>query len=260
MLRPVTIAALAAIGVLMMTPRVSGGVLTPQITSVDAWKQVVATGGSGGDVYATAYHGYIEGNDAKKAGEPLLGYLNSGTNGKFLTLQPDGQQFTITNRGMFGSTERQGLRGPGSIIDVVSFQTGYTGFNHPTQEWLYVGKSDDRASSPFKVATGGLLTLKAAHQAAGSYVLSLKAGNQYSVYLFQHVDAISSFKYSITKNLSHASLYRVGPGGGVDPLGGVVPEPASLAVFGLGALLGIGGSVRRRFTTRKGLALRGLAI
>ncbi len=259
MLRPFTVAALAAIGVLMMAPGVGAGVLIPQVTSVDAWKQVVATGGSGGDVYATAYHGYIEGNDAKKAGEPLLGYLNSGTNGKFLTLQPDGQQFTISNLGMFGSTERQGLTGPGSIIDVVSFKTGFTGYNHPTQEWVYVGKSDDGAGSPFVVVTEGLLTLKPAHQAAGSYVLSLKAGNQFSVYLFQHVDAISSFKYSITKNLSHAALYRVGPGGGVDPLGGVLPEPASLAVFGFGALLGVGGMVRRRFPNRKGFALSGLA-
>ncbi len=279
MLRPFTVAALAAIAVLMMAPGVGAGVmeLDPVLTSAsEQWRQVVATGGSGGDINAIAYHGFIEGNDIGQ-GDPLLRYLNSGTydavsnpfkSGKkagieTLELLPGGHQFpggvsdfTISNEGMFGSTKRGSLTGHGTIIDVVSYQGGFGGFNHPNA-WVFKGDSGATGlANPFinptTLSNQGVLTLNTA-LTGGSYVLGLKSSNEFSVFLFRNVDKISSFKY-VTGNghaLSHASLFWVGPGTGVDPLGGVVPEPTSLAVFGIGALLGVGGSFRRRFAARK---------
>lgn len=245
MLRSVMVAALAAIGVLAMSPRVNAGVLLDEV------KAIV----NGSPVDATAFHGFIAGNDANGDGNPLLRYLNSGTNaGETLTLQPGGQTFTISGSGMFGSTTQTGLTVPGGIIDVVEYRSGtggFVGFNaaHP---WEYLGKSDD-PNPPLDDSVSGILT-PLIPLAAGSYALSLKAGTQYAVYLFANVGEITSFTFNanMSPGLSHASLYRVDPPG-------VVPEPASLAVFGLGALLGVGGSLRRRFAKSKGFALSGLA-
>ncbi len=269
MLRPFTIAALAAITLLMTAPRVGAGILPPIIEAGKQWKQVVAKGGSGGDVYATAYHGFFQGNDATgQLGTPLYDYLNFGTQSEVLTLVPDGQRFTISDKGMFGSIDRPGLTLPqdpqvSNVIDTVSNQTGFGGFNHSTDLWTLVGKSDEQDGAkrgPFtNNGQGGKLTLSPG-LTEGAYVLSLKGGDLYEVFLFTSLRDITSFEYVIggTSNLSHASLYRVGPGGEVTP-DGSLPEPASLAVFGFGALLGVGGLVRRRFPNRKGFALRGLA-
>lgn len=242
MLRPITVAASAAIAVLLITPRVGAGVLLDEV------KATV----NGSTVDAIAFHGFIAGNDANGGGDPLLRYLNSGTNDdETLTLLPGGQTFTISDDGMFGSTIRTGLTVPGGIIDVVDFRTGFGGFN-AADPWMYIGKSDE-SDTPFDSTDDGKLSLLAP-LAAGTYALSLKAGTQYAVYLFANVGEVTAFTYNKDMNpgLSHATLYRVGPQGHV-------PEPASLAVFGIGALLGVGGSLRRRFANRKGFALRGLA-
>lgn len=239
MLRLVKVAVLAAIGVLAMSPRVDAGVLLEEV------KAIV----NGSPVAATAFHGFIAGNDANGDGNPLLRYLNSGTNaGETLTLQPGGQTFTISDVGMFGSIDQV----PGGIINVVEYQSGFTGFN-AAYPWEYLGKSDDVLNPPLDDSVGGILT-PLIPLAAGSYALSLKAGTQYAVYLFANVGEITSFTFNanMSPGLSHASLYRVDPPG-------VVPEPASLAVFGLGALLGVGGSLRRRLAKSKGFALSGLA-
>lgn len=266
MLRSFTVAALATIGLLMTAPRAGAGVL------LDDVKAIVA----GNPVAATAFHGFISGTDANGGGNPLLQYLNSGTNvGETLTLLagahvPAGTSFTISSLGMFGSNNT-GLPVPPlptlPVIDVVEFQPGFGGFN-PAQPWQFVGKTnfagDGSAvelptdpTSPFASSAGGVLTLNNPPLSAGSYALSLKTGNRYAVYLFQNVGAISSFMYGLEdispserRDLSHATLYRTG---------GVVPEPTSLAVFGFGALLGVGGLVRRRFELRKGFAAKGLA-
>jgi hypothetical protein len=274
MLRPFTIAALAAIAVLMTAPRVGAGVLSPILGS-PAWQQVVAKGAGSipgdDDVYATAFHGYISGTEADGDGDPLLKYLNSGTDANEElqlqpggTLFPSGTDFTISGDGMFGSTNTgiPNTNAPGfPVIDVVEFQSDFLGFERlPGQKWVFVGKTDQVETGgvnggPFVSINNGTLALPANTKLqAGSYVLSLKAGNNYSVYLFENVGEISAFTYNIGRqDLSHTSLYRFDPGTGH------VPEPASLAVFGFGALLGVGGLVRRRFPNRKGFALRVLA-
>lgn len=262
--RMFTVAVLAAIGVMMTMPRAAAGVLNDV-------KAIV----NGSAVNATAFHGFIrQANEADGDGNPLLQYLNSGSNGELLTLLPtvqfpQGRTFTISDHGMFGST-KTGIPNPAfpdfPVIDVVEFQSGFGGFS-PTQPWRFIGKTDfaDNGSSqdasndpmsPFSSAAGGVLSLKSSPLRAGSYALSLKGGGRggprYAVFLFQDVGEIGSFEFQIPFGLSHASLYRV-------DAGGHLPEPASLAVFGLGALLGVGGSLRRRFGVRKGSSLRGLA-
>lgn len=277
MLRAFTVAALAATAVLMMTPGVGAGVIDPKVEVGKQWMQVVANGGLSDGAYATAYHGFIDGNAATEGGNPLLGLLNSGSGTKTYTLLPDGQKFTISEKGMFGSIDQLGLTPGGSnVIDTVSYQTDFGGFNHSTQLWEYEGKSDGAGTAedpnPFlspNLGKSGTLVLRTP-LAEGSYVLSLKGGSQYAVFLFTGLKETTSFDYVMgdlqgkTSALSNAALYRVGPGGVVTTTSttttAVAPEPTSLAVFGFGALLGVGGSVRRRFTTRKGLALRGPAI
>ncbi len=265
MLRPFTVAALAAIAVLMMAPGVGAGVLIGD---------VVATT-SGGDVTATAAHGFILGNDVQSGGNPLLGFLNSGSGDTILTLHPDGNRFKISGEGMFGSTDRTGLSVPEGFIDVVDYKNGFLGYNS-SKPWAFASKrnyNDDgslgAAEGPedlFGARTGSTLALNSS-LAVGSYVLSLKGGgggggknDRYAVFLFQNVeDKITSFTYDFDKfGLSHASLFWVSSDTVVGP-DGVLPEPASLAVFGFGALLGVGGMVRRRFPNRKGFALSGLA-
>jgi len=261
MLRPFTVAALAAIGVLMMTPRVGAGVLIGQAK---------ANTTPGGLVTATAAHGFILGNDVtSEGGDPLLGFLNSGSGNTVLTLHPEGNLFKISDSGMFGSIDQEGLTLSGGIIDVIDYEVGFNGFT-PDNPWVFASKQnfdddgelDGPAEGPediFGVVANGNISLLSP-LTAGSYVLSLKGGgggggqnNRYAVFLFANVGEISSFTYNLGDfGLSHASLFRVGSGG-------VVPEPASLAVFGFGALLGVGGLVRRRFPNRKGFALRGLA-
>jgi hypothetical protein len=261
MLRPFTIAALAAIAVLMTAPRVGAGVLISQAAATTL----------GGPVTATAAHGFIMGNDVTSdGGDPLLGFLNSGSGATILTLHPDGNLFKISSSGMFGSIDQEGLTVSGGIIDVIDYDDEFSGFN-PQNPWVFASKQnfeDDgsfngAAEGPediFGVANGNTISL-ISPLAAGSYVLSLKGGgggggnnSRYAVFLFENVGEISSFTYNLEGfGLSHASLFRVGPDTGH------VPEPASLAVFGFGALLGVGGLVRRRFPNRKGFALRGLA-
>ncbi len=258
MLRPFTVVALAAIGLLLMTPRVGAGLVLPPRLGSPAWQQVVAKGGSGvvpgDDVYATAFHGYVDGNTTIKGEDVVLRLLNSGTKaGDDLRLMPGSTPFTISSTGMF-STDK---KGPG-IVDVVEFQGSFgDGFKTPLRDWVSLGKTElSKTGGPFGTIGDGTLTL-ASNLAMGSYVLSLKSTSQFSVYLFANVGEISEFKYILSQDLSHATLYRLGPGG-VGPQGNL-PEPTSLAVFGIGALLGVGGSLRRHFENRKGLALRGLA-
>lgn len=255
MLRPITVAALAAITLLMTSPRVGAGLMTQQVTANTTDDPAVE---------ATAFHGFIDAeNEADGFGNPLLRFLNSGTNDTDnLQLFPNGAYFTISSTGMFSTP----AYGPGVIDVVEAADPTFAGFK-PANGWEFVGKSEfdsdlnfegGEGTPPFDSAASGVLTLtNGTPLAKGSYVLSLKGGGgkdgpRYGVFLFANVEEISSFNYNVPFGLSHASLYRVRPGGNV-------PEPASLAVFGIGALLGIGGSVRRRFTNRKGFALRGLA-
>lgn len=107
----------------------------------------------------------------------------------------------------------------------------------------FVGKSDDSGNGPFTsnpgVSTNGTLTFDSA--LTGTFVIGLKAANQYSYYLFNALAPVTSLTFNstagvavngrgIAQGLSHANLY-VGP----TP---AVPEPETYALMlaGLGAI------------------------
>lgn len=115
-------------------------------------------------------------------------------------------------------------------------------------EYTFLGKSDDAGSGPFTSnpdgATSGVLTFDTAQ--TGLFAISLKAGNAFSVYLFDGgTTGLGSVSFStlgvqvngqgMPAGLSHAALIGVTP----------IPEPASMALT-LAGLAGIGAVARRR--------------
>ena len=115
--------------------------------------------------------------------------------------------------------------------------------------FTYAGKSDDAGNGPFtsnpQVSTNGTLTFDSA--ISGSFVIGLKASNQYSYYFFTASAPITSLTFNSTagvatngkdmpQDLSHANLYvRVV---------GAVPEPETYALMIAG--LGMVGFIARR--------------
>lgn len=113
--------------------------------------------------------------------------------------------------------------------------------------FTYLGKSDDAGSGPFTsnptVSTNGTLTFDS--PLAGSFVIGLKAANNYSYYLFNAASPVSSLTFDstagvatnqngIAQNLSHAALYVQ-----------AVPEPQTYGLM-LAGLAALGFMVRRR--------------
>jgi hypothetical protein len=107
-------------------------------------------------------------------------------------------------------------------------------------EFTYLGKSDDPMSGPFtgnpQVNEDGTLTFDA--PMTGSFVIGLKAANNYSYYLFNAGALVSSLTFNdtdgvavnrrgVAQDLSHANLYAAVT---------AVPEPETYALFlaGLG--------------------------
>lgn len=127
--------------------------------------------------------------------------------------------------------------------------------------WSYKGKSEGNGSSnPFLENTSsggnyanrthGVLNLKPDQAIDGVFAITLKGGSQYSVYLLESVNGpVTSINFEMSgvgtqpPGLSHASLYVAGNNG--PPDFSVVPEPASIALMGVG-LIGLAVTARRR--------------
>jgi len=150
--------------------------------------------------------------------------------------------FTLLNWTQCAGSLPGNIIGSQSEIDYLAATWGTT--------FSYLGKSDDADNGPFannpQTAVNGTLTFDSA--LTGSFVLGLKASDQYSYYLFNALSPVSSLTFSSTsgvalndrgipQGLSHATLYV-----------GAVPEPETYALFlaGLGA---IGFMAKRRRKT-----------
>ncbi len=246
MLRSFLLTALCLSSLLITSRRVDAGVMHKD---VQAYYGAI---GSTDFVYATAAHGFFSGNDAAGDGDPLFTLLTAGTStGE--TAKIDGKSIHISSTGMFSTNTNEFESSVVAVptVDVIDINplSSFTGYTLGEDEyWKYLGKSgDDDSSVAFESVDDGqtgIITLNSPPAPLdGPFVLSLKAGNQYSVYLFEDAVGIKRFEFSLPYGLSHAALFQVSSNGGNN---GAVPEPGSIAVFGFGALLGLCGLRRSR--------------
>jgi PEP-CTERM motif len=140
-----------------------------------------------------------------------------------------------------GSFEGNDKNQEDRVLSIIESEFGLAGAS-------FLGASDDARSGPFRRDPDGASgTLRFDSAIDGAFVLSLKAGNAFSLYFFDgEGDAISSIDYTtlgVATNwrgdglgLSHASLYAAVP---------AIPEPETYALM-LAGLAAVGFMSRRR--------------
>lgn len=224
---------------------------------------VYAVNSAGERVQATAYHGFIDGNDVGAKGL-LDRLLNSGTDGlpsskpklslPVLTT-PDYGEFHVSSSGMFSTMNMiEDVNKTGSDDGIVDMVKGDAAVVADGLGWIFRGESS--ADSPFTAASnpdgktiGTLVLNNSLSPLFGNVVLSLKSSNEYAVYAFAGLTDVVGFDYEMpadsndkTQAVSHASLWTsTSPVNSPTP--DPVPEPGTLSLV----LMGIGmASLRRR--------------
>jgi hypothetical protein len=146
-----------------------------------------------------------------------------------------------------------------SAAGLVLLNNGGLGAEFDDIEWTYAGKFEASALNPFTTSTveemtSGTLTFEEVY--SGAFAISLKAGNNHAIYVFEELSNVVSVTFTTqafanangkAKALSHASLF-LGESRlpSVEPVPVSTPEPTTFAIFALGAAtLGLS-QLRRR--------------
>jgi hypothetical protein len=168
----------------------------------------------------------------------------------------DAQGNTYSANAAFGLFAGNDTGNQGTALPYLN--SGALGEEFDDIEWTYAGKSEANELNPFTIATpdgttSGTLTFDEVY--SGAFAISLKAGNNHAIYVFEELSNIVSITYTTqafvnhqgnAKALSHASLFVGQPTlPSPEPTPFSNPEPTSLVIFALGAAtLGLG--YRRR--------------
>ena len=134
----------------------------------------------------------------------------------------------------------------GTLLSGLQSGTLFSGFDTSAFEWSILGKSDDKGGVLAAPESSSGTWSLAGLNITGPFVVSLKAGSEYSAYYFNNVtEAISSGTFSTANNrdLSHMTIATA-----TNPNPGVptkeTPEPFSM--IGAGLAIGAGAWMKKR--------------